>query len=92
MKKSLYDPEYWKERAAKARLRAEESIGESSYLSLLQQALDYDRLAEAAAQHGPTLPSPPITQPDARVVSSKPPNMSAKAQFRWLMLRLWRRL
>jgi hypothetical protein len=95
MTKSLYDPEYWKERAAKARLRAEESLGESSYISLLQQALDYDRLAEAAAQHGPPLPLPPIAQPNAQVVSSEPPNPSIKARRPFLRLmwhhcmRLW---
>ena len=91
MTKSLYDPEYWKERAAKARLRAEESVGETSSLSLLQQALDYDRLAETAAQRGPLLPLHPVTPPDARLVSSEPRDQSVKMQFRWPLLRMWRR-
>jgi hypothetical protein len=90
MTKSLYDPEYWKERAAKARLRAEEAVGESSYISLLQQALDYDRLAEAAAQHGPLLPLHPVTQAEVRVISSEPPNAFAGTQFLWPILRWWR--
>jgi hypothetical protein len=79
MTKSLYDPEYWKERAARARLRAEEFAGGSSYGSLLQQAQDYDRMAEAAAQHGPTLPFHPVAHADAVVAGVDPPHTSAKA-------------
>ena len=88
MIKSLYDPEYWKERAVKARLRAEEAVGESSYLSWLQQARDYDRLAEAAAQHGPTLPLHSITEPDIQDGLFAPTDGSTKRSW-WSFLRIF---
>jgi len=96
MTTSLDDPEYWKERAAKARLRAEGMVDESSSLSLLQQALDYDRLADEAAQHVPSLPLHSVTQPNARLVSSERPSTTSRrvsastlaCLMRWPFVRL----
>ena len=85
--KSLYDPDYWKERAAKTRRRAEDLGDGELYVSLLRQAEGYDRLAKEAAQHGPTLPLDSIDQLDA--VVPEPAAKTAK-RFLWPFARLWR--
>jgi hypothetical protein len=92
MAKSLYDPEYWKERAAKTRLRAEETAGGDFYVSLLKQAEEYDRLASEATQYGPILPLHRIEQRDPDPATFGSSNPSAKRRFGWLFLRLRRRI
>ena len=87
MRKSVYDPEYWRDRAAKTRLGAE-AVDDLWTDSLRKLAQEYDRLANEAEQHGPILPLNPSAQSDPNVVASVPPDISANPRFRWSFLRL----
>jgi len=78
MAKSVYDPNYWSERAARTRLRAEVAGGHWAE-SLVKLAEEYDRHAERAAQHGP-MPSPPL---ELYAAIPRTPGRAAKPRFRW---------